>query len=198
MQPTDTTGQSWPFTGLRPLSYGVIMADPPWRFDLRSAAGEEKSPQAQYACMPLDEIKALPVAQLAARDCLLWLWATFPMLPQAIDTMSAWGFRYVTGGAWHKKTVHGKTAFGTGYVMRSAAEPFPIGKIGAPSVVSKSERNLIEAEVREHSRKPDQAYDVVERLCPKVLCCELFARQLLLRPHWFHWGNQADKFGSAA
>jgi MT-A70 len=88
----------WPFGKLIPFSHDFIMCDPPWQFQLRSAKGEAKSAQAQYACMSLDDIKALPVAHLAAPDSILFLWATFAMLPQAFDVMHAWGFPYKTGG----------------------------------------------------------------------------------------------------
>ena len=185
-----------PFASLRPLSYGAILADPPWAFGLRSEAGEAKSPQAHYGCMDLDAIKALPVSHLAAPDCLLVMWATAPMLPQAIDTMAAWGFRYVSAGPWAKQSKTGeKWAFGTGYVFRSAAEFFLVGVIGKPTYLSRSIRNLIVAPVREHSRKPDEMYAMVEALVPGPYV-ELFARQQ--RPGWDAWGNQTTKFGDAA
>ncbi len=95
--------ESWPFGALRPLAYDVIMADPPWLFALCSDSGDEKSPQGHYACMPIAAINALPVGHLARGDCWLWLWATYPMLPQAVDDMAAWGFSYVTGGPWVKR-----------------------------------------------------------------------------------------------
>lgn len=187
---------TWPFADLRPLSYGAILADPPWQFDLRSVAGEEKSPQAQYDCMDLAAIKALPVSHLARGDCLLIMWATAPMLPQAIDTMAAWGFRFVTSGAWAKQSSTGnKWAFGTGYVMRSAAEFYLIGAIGQPDYHSRSIRNLIVAPIREHSRKPDRMHADIEALVDGPYL-ELFARHR--RPGWDVWGNQTDKFGGAS
>lgn len=185
-----------PFAALRPLSYGAILADPPWRYDLRSPAGEGKSPQAQYSCMTLDAIKALPVSHLAAPDCLLAMWATAPMLPHAIETMAAWGFRFVTAGAWAKQSSTGtKWSFGTGYVLRSAAEFWLIGSLGRPPYRSRSVRNLIVAPVREHSRKPDDLHGMIEALVTGPYL-ELFARER--RPGWDVWGNQTDKFGDAA
>ncbi len=181
----------WPFADLAPMAYDLIMADPPWQFELWSSRGEEKSPQAQYRTMDLAVIAALPVADLARRDCLLWLWATFPMLPQALAVLAAWRFRYVTGGVWCKATVHGKRAFGTGYVLRSAAEPFLIGKLGEP-VTTRSVRNVVDAAVREHSRKPDAAYAAAEALMPGAARADLFARQR--RPGWDGWGNELGKF----
>ena len=183
---------TWPFGNLRTFSYGAILADPPWAFELRSAKGDAKSPQAQYSCMDLDAIKALPVGHLAAPDCLLIMWATAPMLPQAIDTMKAWGFRYVTSGAWAKRSKSGeKWAFGTGYVMRSASEFFLVGAIGKPAILSRSIRNLIVAPVREHSRKPNQMHENIERLVSGPYA-ELFGRQQ--RAGWDIWGNETGKF----
>jgi N6-adenosine-specific RNA methylase IME4 len=150
----------------------------------------------------LEAIKALRVGDLAAKDCMLMMWATFAMLPQAVEVMRAWGFRYVTGGTWGKRTVNGCRSFGTGYVLRCAAEPFLIGAMGNPAWASRSERNfleadyLIEAETREHSRKPDTQYGLVERLVPNVRYAEIFGRQAW--PDWDVWGNEADKFERAA
>ena len=187
---------TWPFGTLQPLGFGMIMADPPWAFALRSDKGEAKSPQAQYACMPLDAIKALPVAQLARGDAFLWLWATNPMLPQALEVMAAWGFTFSTAGTWVKTTSGGKLAFGTGYVLRSASEPFLIGKFGRPRA-GRSVRSVIMAPVREHSRKPTQAYEAAEALMPSALQrADLFSRES--RPGWQSWGAEAGKFDGVA
>lgn len=182
----------WPFEPLSPLRYGVILADPPWHFRNWSETGERKNPVQHYSCMDIAEIEMLPVNQLAGKDCVLWLWATFPMLPNAIEIMQRWNFRYVTGGVWHKTTRTGKTAFGTGYVLRSCAEPFLIGACGNPPYISNSERNVIVAERREHSRKPDETYEVLERLCPMAFKVELFARSR--RSGWDSWGNETEMF----
>lgn len=188
---------TWPFAPLRMFGYEVILADPPWLFQLRSEDGEEKSPQAHYDCMPTEEIAALPVGHLASRDCLLFMWATWPMLPDALQVMRAWGFAYRTGGAWLKKTRHGKNHMGTGYILRSATEPFLIGVIGNPrmSGAQRAIRNVIEAAVREHSRKPDEQYEILERLFPRAWRCELFARSM--RPGWDSWGREVGKFSAA-
>jgi N6-adenosine-specific RNA methylase IME4 len=184
----------WPFGDLEPWSYDLIMADPPWRFELWSEAGEGKSAQAQYATMGLDAIAGLPVGELAAPDCLLWLWATAPMLPQALVVIERWGFRYVTMGFWAKRTRHDKAAFGTGYVLRSAGEPFLIGKRGDP-VTTRGVRNVVMGRVREHSRKPDEAYAAAEKLMPEARRVELFSRER--RPGWAAWGNETGKFNAA-
>ncbi|WP_018701419.1 MT-A70 family methyltransferase [Amorphus coralli] len=199
---------TWPFEPLRPLSYGLILADPPWHYVLRSEAGYGKSPESHYETMALADIQALPVGHLASRDCLLVMWSTWAHLEQALATMSAWGFTYKTGGAWTKRYRSGKAAFGTGYVLRSATEPFLLGTIGEPKLRSKSERNLIETEVdedfptsiealrREHSRKPMEMREVVDRLCPEVFGLELFAREAW--PGHDVWGLEADHFNDAS
>lgn len=187
---------AWPFGDLRMFHYGVILADPPWYFRNYSTAGEEKNPVAHYSCMNTEAIARLPVNQLAAPNCALFMWATAPMLPDALALMSAWGFAFKSAGAWAKQSsTGGKWAFGTGYCFRSAAEFYLLGTIGKPKVLSRSIRNLIVAPVREHSRKPEQMRNDVEALYAGPYA-ELFARQ----PHsgWDSWGNETDKFEAAA
>ncbi len=181
---------------LRPHGgFDLIMADPPWSFDNWSKAGERKNAKAHYACVGLEDIKALPVGALAAKDCLLWLWATNPMLPHALEAMAAWGFAFKTAGHWAKRTRHGKLAFGTGYILRSAGEPFLIGTRGKPKT-TRSVRSVIEGQAREHSRKPEEAFAAAERLMPDARRIELFSRQQ--RPGWAAWGNETGKFEGGA
>lgn len=176
--------------------FGVILADPAWSFRTYSAAGLEKSPQAHYGCMTLADIGVLPVASVAAPDCALIMWATAPMLPQALHTMQAWGFAFKSVGAWAKQSKTGlKWGFGTGFILRSASEFWLIGTRGKPKPLVRNVRNLIVAPVREHSRKPEQIYDIAERLYagPRL---EMFGRQR--RPGWEIWGNEADRFPEIA
>lgn len=180
------------FVDLRPAGgFGLIMADPPWSFDNWSAKGEAKNAKAHYDCEPWEAIAGLPVWALAADDCLLWLWATNPMLPQALAVMSAWGFTFKTAGHWVKRTVNGKIAFGPGYVLRCAGEPFLIGVRGAPKT-AKDVRSVFEGPLREHSRKPDEAFAIAEHLVPDVRRIELFSREF--RTGWACWGNEIGKF----
>lgn len=167
----------WPFGALTPLSYELSLADPPWAYTMYSAKGYGKSPKAHYATMPDEALLSLPVGHLAAPDCLLVMWAVWPRIDFAMRLMEAWGFRHKTGGAWHKRTRRGRTAFGTGYILRSACEPFLIGTMGAPRYSSRAERNLIDAEAREHSRKPAHMRQIANRLMPHARKCELFARE---------------------
>lgn len=193
---------TWPFGSLPPLSYDVILADPATRFETYSDAGAGKSPDAHYDTMSWGDLAALDVSQLGRGDCLLFMWACWPSLQQSMDLMKAWGFRYVTGGAWHKRMPSGKSAFGTGYVLRSATEPYLIGTIGSPktarnirNVIETEDLDVIDAVRREHSRKPEEQYDVCERICPRaVRFVELFARQS--REGWHSWGNEVGKFAA--
>jgi N6-adenosine-specific RNA methylase IME4 len=188
---------SWPFAPLQRAAYGVITADPPWSFATWSKAGQGKSASQHYAVMGLDAIKALPLADLAAPDCLLLLWATQAQLHQAFAVMQCWGFEFKSSGAWAKQSpTSASWAFGTGYLLRSAAEFFLIGTRGRPKPESRSERNLIVAPVREHSRKPDQAYEMLERMFPAKRRCELFAR--FSRPGWDQWGQEIENDARAA
>ena len=177
--------------------FDFIMADPPWSFATRSAKGiTRKGAGGQYAVMSLSEIMAMDVAGIAAPDCLLWLWATNPMLPQALNVMRAWGFTFKTAGHWSKRNpATGKQAFGTGYILRCAGEPFLIGTRGAPRT-TRSVRSVVEGPLREHSRKPDEAFIAAENLIPDARRVELFSRQA--RAGWQTWGNEAQKFGGVA
>lgn len=190
------TTPAFPGTG-----YGMIMADPPWHFTTYSATGAEKSPQAQYRTMTMTQIARLPVESLAAPDCLLWLWATGPILPQAIDILAGWGFAFVTMGWWAKSRIPdpqdgADLQLGTGYWLRNTGEPFLIGKRGAPRLTARDIRSTIVAPRREHSRKPDAAFAAAERMAPGVRRIELFSRQS--RPGWDVWGLESGKFDGEA
>jgi len=172
--------------------YQMIMADPPWTFTTRSQKGvTKKGAGGQYNLMSLEEIKKLPVNKLADTNCILWLWITNPLLPAGIDVLKSWGFAFKTAGHWSKKTKHGKQAFGTGYILRCAGEPFLIGTIGHPKT-SRSVRSVIEGPIREHSRKPDEAFEAAIKLIPDAERIELFSRQP--RPEWDTWGAQTNLF----
>lgn len=195
---------SWFFEPLERRAYGLILLDPPPPFETRSEVGAVKSPQAHYDTMTIDEICAMPVDELAAEHCFVVLWATWPLLDQSFRMLREWGFRYVTGGSWTKRTRTFKPCFGPGYVQRSTTEPYLLATCGSPWVGSLSERNFIETIVeggidglrREHSRKPVEMREMCERIAPMVRRCELFAREPWLGADV--WGNQADKFGGTA
>lgn len=184
--------------------YGVIYADPPWKFALRSALGAEKSPEAHYPCMDLDAIKALPVGEAAGPRCFLFLWTTWPFLAETFGVVDAWSdpdapWQYVSGGSWHKKTVNGLDAFGPGYTFRTSSEPLLLFRKRDPRWHSKSERNswttgeayAVDAALREHSRKPDATIESIERATrgPRL---EMFSRSD--RPGWDAWGLETGLF----
>ncbi|WP_421792781.1 MT-A70 family methyltransferase [Hyphobacterium sp.] len=193
--------RGWPFGDLPAWHFGVIAADPPWHFETRTPEGEGRSPQAQYDTMELDEICALPVADLAKRDSVLLLWFSSPLLEHAQTVMRAWGFRYGAMAHWGKQTRDGKRfKRGTGYVVGSTAESIMIGLRGRPALPGNSCPNLIAgdgdllcAPRREHSRKPDGFHEWAEDYW-RGPYLELFARRSDLHPLWSFWGNQADKF----
>lgn len=187
----------WPFCDLPMFGFDFIMADPPWKFEAWSDAGKKhKAPEGHYQTMTCEQIiDQFPVGHLAARDCLLWLWATHPMVDQQVAVGRAWGFTFVTSGVWVKRTKTGKLAFGTGYRLRCASEPFLLFTNGNPDT-ARNVRTVIEGPVREHSRKPDEAYSEAERLMPGARRADLFSRQV--RPGWTAWGNETTKFEAAS
>jgi len=182
---------NWPFGALEPQSYGLIAADPPWLFKTHSDRGLGKSPQAHYRCMSIEDIKDLPVYDLAADDCWLMLWTSAPLLDRGFDVMRAWGFTYSSRFVWRKLTKNGRPAMGPGYVVRSLHEDILIGKRGKPRA-AKALPSIFEGERREHSRKPETFYALAERFAPNVRRLDLFSRQS--RPGWDSWGDQSTKF----
>jgi N6-adenosine-specific RNA methylase IME4 len=183
----------WPFGELRPLSFDLIMIDPPWLHKMRSDKGyTSKSAAGQYRTMPVDEIAALPVADLGRGDAILWTWATHAMIDQQIEVTRRWGFKFSTTGVWVKRTKTGKLAFGTGQRLRCASELFIISTLGRPETI-KSVRTVLDGPVREHSRKPDEAYRVAESLYPAAINrADIFSREA--RPGWTQWGDEVGKF----
>lgn len=181
----------WMFAPLSPLSFDLVAIDPPWPFDLYSAAGEEKSPQAQYETMTREEILAMPVGDLARGDCLLLCWCTWPQLELGLAAVRAWGFSYVTTMVWQKVTKNGRPAMGPGYRVRSLCEPCLIAVVGEPR--HKPFKGLFPGVRREHSRKPEAFYEAIDRCCPDLTFrADVFARQS--RPGWATWGREATKF----
>lgn len=182
---------------LEPLKrhhYGLVKLDPPWSFRTYSEAGKSKSAEKHYGCMSIDDIYAMPVEELAHRDGMwVWLYTTAPMLMEAIECFKRWGVTYVTNGVWVKMTKDGsKPTFGTGYALRNCHEPFLIGKIGKPKIHDRGIRSAILASRREHSRKPDEGYELAERMAGPYPKADIFAREQ--RPGWDAFGNEISKF----
>jgi N6-adenosine-specific RNA methylase IME4 len=186
--------------------YRVVYADPPWSFETWSHRGQGKGASKHYAVQGIDWLKSLPVGALAAPDAALFMWVVQPLLPQAFELMRAWGFEYKTiAYAWVKtKDDPGSMLFwdrawdqsavrlGLGYHTRSGMELCLLATRGKGYArVSKGERQVVHAGVREHSRKPDSIAASIVRLAegPRV---ELFARTARLG--FDAWGNDTDKF----
>jgi N6-adenosine-specific RNA methylase IME4/ParB-like chromosome segregation protein Spo0J len=164
-------------------TYPIILADPPWQYEHPISLSRDI--EEKYPTMGLDEICALPIAQLASENALLFLWVPPPILEQAFRVITAWGFDYCSGFVWVKPSI------GMGYYVRQQHEHLLFARRGefpAPEPVQRPS-SIIEAPRREHSRKPDEAYELIERMYPELPKIELFARQA--RPGWDVWGNEA-------
>lgn len=176
------------------MTYGAILADPPWRFRTWSETNQARAASRYYALMTLEEICAVPVATLAADDCVLFLWCLNPMVPQALRVIDAWGFTFRTVGfTWAKRTPTGKAwHMGLGYWNRQNSEQCLLATRGKPKRVSKSVRQLIVEPRRQHSRKPDRVHGDIEALVAGPYL-ELFARQRW--PGWdVAYSDEEDKF----
>jgi N6-adenosine-specific RNA methylase IME4 len=170
--------------------YPVVYCDPPWRRpDGTSTPNREI--ENHYPTLTTEEICALPVGALATDDAVLFLWSVAPNLPEALQVMAAWGFEYATSVVWVKHAV------GTGHWVRNRHELLLIGRRGdMPHPAPAARRDsVIEAPRREHSRKPDEAYEMIEQMYPELPKIELFARSA--RPGWDVWGNETGKFNAA-
>lgn len=190
--------------GLPLFAYDVVVIDPPWPWAAYSDKGLEKSPEAQYSTLSLDEIAALRVGDLLAPAGVLVMWATWPLIERQSAIMRGWGMPVVTGGVWAKRTVNGNLRWGTGYVLRSVCEPFLIGRLDGAAIARGKVPNLVETLAdaaldglaREHSRKPESFYQLVETLCPSGRRADIFSRQR--RAGWDSFGAEADKFEAAS
>ena len=170
--------------------YGAILADPPWRFEAYGAAGVDRAPDMHYATMTTPEICALPVAELAAEDSVLFLWVYSPMLPDALKVIGLWGFEYKTlGFNWLKRGEdQAQAPMGGGYWTRHQSEICVLATRGRPQRLHADVRQVIEAPRGRHSAKPDEQYARIERLVAGPYL-ELFARTA--RPGWDSWGAEA-------
>ncbi len=185
----------WQFGDLRMFGYDLLAIDPPWDFELYSEAGAEKSASKHYATMPLAEIMALRIGDLARGDCLLLLWCCEWVPPGARQrVLDAWGFTYKTTIAWRKTTARGKVRMGPGYRARTMHEPVIVATIGNPQ--HKAFPSLFDGVAREHSRKPEEFYRMVEACSPKSTRADVFSRQP--RVGWDAFGNETQKFAAPA
>lgn len=169
--------------------YSIIYADPPWRYDMKKGQGVAEN---HYSTMGIKEICGLPVQEICAKDCALFLWVTFPQLPEAFKVIKAWGFCYKTVAfVWIKQNKSGRGYFfGLGYWTRSNAEICLLAVRGKPKRVSKKVFQLIVSPLQEHSRKPAEARERIVELMGNLPRIELFARQQ--SPGWDVWGNEVE------
>jgi len=168
--------------------YKIILADPPWKY----FAGGNKNQSCHYPSMEIEEIKKLPVSKLTDENCILFLWVTFPILPEVFAVMEAWGFRYATVGFnWVKRQKKGAGwFFGLGNWTRSNSELCLIGIKGHPIRQSASVSQVIDTPIEEHSKKPDCVRAKIVELCGDLPRIELFARQKT--EGWNVWGNEIN------
>jgi N6-adenosine-specific RNA methylase IME4 len=190
---TDVNNDLISFAGRRRFS--TILADPPWQFVNRTGKiAPEHGRLTRYPTLKLDEIAALPVDKIAAPTAHLYLWCPNALLPEGVAVMKAWGFTYKSNIVWHKvRKDGGSDGRGVGFYFRNVTELMLFGVRGRNArtlAPGRRQVNLLATRKREHSRKPDEQYDIIEACSPGPFL-ELFARGT--RKGWATWGNQASE-----
>jgi len=173
--------------------YAVILADPPWNWKAYSSAGEKRSAKRHYEVLEQGDFCDLPVSSVTTDDCVLFLWCINSMLPNGLQLIDDWGFTFKTiGFVWIKENSKADTLFmGLGYHTRQNAEICLIGTKGKPKRRAKDVHQVIISKRREHSRKPDEVYERIERLYPGPYL-EMFSRTD--RNGWDQWGDQVGRW----
>lgn len=179
----------------RGRKFKTILADPPWQFQNRTGkVAPEHRRLARYSTMTLDDICALPVDGVAADTAHLYLWVPNALLPEGLRVMQAWGFSYKSNLIWHKiRKDGGSDGRGVGFYFRNVTEVILFGVRGKDArtlAPGRRQVNMLETRKREHSRKPDEQYQIIEACSPGPYL-EMFARGE--RKKWEVWGNQADE-----
>jgi N6-adenosine-specific RNA methylase IME4 len=175
--------------------FGTILADPPWQFQNKTGkVAPEHRRLSRYETLTLDQIKALPVGDVAGSTSHLYLWVPNALLPEGIQVLNAWGFIYKSNIVWHKiRKDGGSDGRGVGFYFRNVTELLLFGVRGKNArtlAPGRRQVNYLATRKREHSRKPDEQYDIIEA-CSKGPYLELFARGI--RKGWTVWGNEADQ-----
>jgi N6-adenosine-specific RNA methylase IME4 len=175
--------------------FGTILADPPWRFANRTGKmAPEHKRLSRYDTLSIHEIKELPVSLYAADKCHLYLWVPNALLGWGLETMAAWGFEYKSNIVWYKvRKDGGPDGRGVGFYFRNVTELILFGIRGKNNRTLKPGRrqvNLLSTRKREHSRKPDELFPIIESCSPGPFL-ELFAREK--RKGWTVWGNEAPE-----
>ena len=168
--------------------FNIILADPAWTYKDKALAGN-RGACCKYDVMSIEDIKNLEVGKIAADDCVLFLWCTYPKLNEVFDVIKAWGFEYKTVAfTWVKKYRNGDNFMGMGRWTRANAEVCLLATKGKPTRLSKNVEQLIISPRRKHSQKPDCVRDRIVELCGDLPRIELFARQKV--KGWSCWGNE--------
>ena len=172
--------------------YGIIYADPPWHYRVYSKKGAGRSAESHYPTMTIEEIQALPVSELADKECALLMWITFPLLKESLSVLSACGFKFKTiAFVWIKQNRKSDSLFwGMGYWTRANAEFCVLATKGKPKRMAKNVHQVIVSHIEEHSKKPDEARRRIVRLMGDLPRIELFARQK--SAGWDVWGNEVE------
>lgn len=176
--------------------FRTILADPPWQFQNRTGkVAPEHHRLSRYGTMVLEDICALPVDQIADETAHLYLWVPNALLPEGLQVLAAWGFKYKSNIVWHKvRKDGGPDGRGVGFYFRNTTELLLFGVRGKNARTlqpGRSQVNIIRTQKREHSRKPDETYGIIESCSPGPYL-ELFARGP--REGWTTWGNQAEEY----
>jgi N6-adenosine-specific RNA methylase IME4 len=174
--------------------FGTILADPPWQFENRSGkVSPEHKRLTRYETMATEEICSMPIGDIADDPAHLYLWVPNALLPDGLRVMEAWGFRYISNLVWHKvRKDGGSDGRGVGFYFRNVTELLLFGVRGKNARTldpARSQVNMIQSRKREHSRKPDEQYEIIEA-CSWGPRLELFSRGD--RQGWTSWGNQAN------
>jgi N6-adenosine-specific RNA methylase IME4 len=175
--------------------FRTLLVDPPWRFTNRTGkVAPEHRRLARYGTLSTDDICALPISDIAQQTAHLYLWVPNALLPDGLRVMAAWGFQYKANIVWHKvRKDGGSDGRGVGFYFRNVTELLLFGvrgKNARTEAPGRSQVNYISSRKREHSRKPDEQYELIES-CSRGPYLELFARGT--RPGWTYWGDQADE-----
>jgi len=167
--------------------FAVLYADPPWQYEHPPMGGSNRSIENHYPTMTIEEICALPVAEIAHENSVLFMWATSPKLYECMKVLDAWGFQYRTDMVWVKDKI------GMGYHARERHEALLIAKRGElPPPPPEARPDSVQEQPRlEHSAKPEVFYDIIDRMYPEIRKIELFSRAPAARVLWTVWGNQA-------
>jgi N6-adenosine-specific RNA methylase IME4 len=177
--------------------FGTILIDPPWRFQNRTGKmAPEHRRLRRYPTMSFEEIAALPVGDLAASKSHLYLWTPNALVPEALEIMRAWGFKYKTNLVWYKvRKDGGPDGRGVGFYYRNVTELVLFGVKGSMRTLApgRSQVNILVSRKQEHSRKPEELYSVIERCSPGPYL-ELFAREQV--EGWTQWGNEVDSYAA--